>query len=479
MQRIFVTGGGGFVGQEFLRRCENSGACTLTLLTRRPLPEDPSRTGPISQIVGDLLDPDAYQAALASCDVVVHLAATTGRASVAEHERVNVEGTRALLRACKAADVRSFLHISTVAAGYADQSYYPYAKTKARAEALVQESGLAYTILRPTIVIGEKSPIWATLTKIAGLPVVPLFEGARPVDVQPVYVSDVARGIELVIQSGRFDGEVLTLGGPEPLPFRRFLEFVQQAVSGRKGRIVRLPLKPIRALLAVMEPVSARVMPVTAGQLAVFANDSVAPSNWLLDSLRPGMASIEATIEGLAGGGGAGSGGTEQFASSAPVPREMDDAALRAECRTLTRYLVGGDPSAYVEQHYLRAAAVHGLASDSALSCFDRASIKLARSGRICASWADAYCALFHRSGVLRRKLVVLAAILEHVAPTSEVFDHVRPRGVLATGFSLAAIGIASALSLLMGAVFLAPAELFCRFGSRPLGAVARTEQTP
>ena len=190
-----------------------------------------------------------------------------------------------LLQACKAAGARRFLHVSTIAAGYADQSYYPYAKTKARAEALVRESGLDFAIVRPTLVLGEKSPIWNTLLKIAKLPLIPLPEGSRSVLVQPIHVNDVVRGIELLLESGNFRGEVLELGGPRPLPFREFLGLIQEALRGEPGRIIRVPIAPIRALLAAMEPALRQQMPVTAGQLAVFANDSVPSGNWLLAQL--------------------------------------------------------------------------------------------------------------------------------------------------------------------------------------------------
>ena len=103
---------------------------------------------------------------------MVHLAALTGRAAPEEYKRVNVDGTSVLLQACKAAKVRRFLHVSTIAAGYPDQRYYPYATTKAQAESLVRESGLDLAIVRPTLVLGEKSPIWNTL--------VPIPEGRRP-----------------------------------------------------------------------------------------------------------------------------------------------------------------------------------------------------------------------------------------------------------------------------------------------------------
>ena len=478
-QQIFVTGASGFIGQTLLRRCAGSDDYSFTVLTRRPLPELAAKADP-RQVVGDLLDRDVYQPTLTGCDAVVHLAASTGRASPKDYQRVNVEGTRVLLEACKAAGVRRFLYVSTIAAGYPDQSHYPYAKTKAEAEALVRQSGLEFAIIRPTLVLGADSPIWNTLIKIAGLPVVPLFEGARPVRVQPIHADDVARGIALLLDSGRFEGELLELGGRSPLDFREFLELVQTALRGAPGRIVRIPLGPVRTLLAGMELVARPLMPVTAGQLAVFANDSVASGNWLLDQLRPGMASTEAMVARLVEARSGAPGRGRSAPPQTPQRRPMTDSAervLKTECRSLCAYLTGAPASHYVEEQYARAANRHGLGFDSEFSCFDRATLKLARSGRMFARWADAYCALFHRAGALRRKLVVLAAILEHVSPSSEAFDRVEPRSVAVTILSLAAYGFMSAVSLLLGAVILAPASVLCWMATRSERPKISTEQ--
>ena len=253
-QSIFVTGAGGFIGQDLVRKLAPSANCSLKILTRRPRYDTASQEGNPQEIVGDLLDPDIYRTALRGCDTVVHLAAATGRATPKDYERVNVEGTRALLDACRSAGVRRFLHVSTIAAAYADQSYYTYAKTKAEAERLVRESGLEFVIVRPTLVLGEKSPIWNTLLKITKLPVVPLFEGRRTVSVQPIHVDDVVRGLVRLVESESFKGEVLELGGPHPLTFRDFLAFTQQAVRGKPGKLLRIPLGPVRLMLAAMEP---------------------------------------------------------------------------------------------------------------------------------------------------------------------------------------------------------------------------------
>ena len=470
---IFVTGVGGFVGQSLIQSGITD--CSVKVLTRRPLSHI-SKDGQLEQIVGDLRDPETYRAALVGCDVVVHLAAATGRAAPEDYERVNVEGTRALLRACKAAGVRRFLHMSTIAAGYPDQRYYPYAQTKARAEALVRESGLDFAIIRPTLILGEKSPIWNTLLKIAKLPVVPLPEGVRSVLVQPIHVNDVIRGIKLLLESENFKGEVLELGGPRPLPFREFLALTQAALRSKTGRLVRVPLAPIRALLAAMEPVARPLMPVTAGQLAVFGNDSVASENWLLKQLQAGMSSTEETIAGLVSAGNTGTGTPPQKGTARAMPEEVQ-RMLQEECSVLTAYLVRMQPSPYVKEQYTRATHIHGLAFDEDFSCFDRTTVGLARSGRMLARCADAYCAIFHRRGVLRRKLTVLAAILEHVAPTSEAFDRVEASHFARTVLSLAAHGCIAAAALLLGVMVLLPASMLCWMTTRSMRSGIRVRQ--
>jgi uncharacterized protein YbjT (DUF2867 family) len=423
--------------------------------------------------------PETYSVALEGCEAVVHLAAATGRATPKEYERVNVEGTRVLLQACKKAGVRRFLHVSTIAAGYPNQRYYHYAKTKVQAEVLVKESGLDFVIVRPTLVLGEKSPTWKTLIKIAGLPVIPLPEG-RPVRVQPIHVNDVVLGIEHLLARERFEGEVLELGGPSPMLFREFLKLIQNALRGAPGKIIAAPLAPIRLALAAMEPVLRPVMPLTAGQLSVFANDSIASENWLLAELRESMPSTEETIAALLPRGGKGSGhkGRAPKLERQPSPlSESSQQIVEDECRTFVTYLVGPKPSAYVVERYVMAAQAHGLSNDEAFSCLDRAALKLARRGRMFARWADAYCALFCRNGVLRRKLVLLAAILEHVAPTSEAFDRVSPSSAAKTVLSLATYGLTSAVSLFLGAVILLPVSVVCRIAGRRADAKVGARQ--
>jgi len=467
---VFVTGAGGFIGRALLPRLLASPERRIKALYRRPDSAVRSAAGPTMEIVaGDLLQPSGWRAALEGVETVIHLAAATGRAAPAEYERANFRATRKLLAACRAAGVRRFLYVSTIAAGYPDQSYYPYARTKARAEALVVSSGLDFAIVRPTLVLGADSPIWLTLRKIAGLPVIPLPRKGRPVSVQPVHVDDVVRGIAMLLDAGRFQGEVFELGGPDAMPFSAFLSDIHRAVTGKPARIVPVPLVPIRLLLALVEPVLRPLMPVTAGQLAVFANDSTAAPNWLLDRLRDGIATTEGTIARLTEMPPAGPAApAARPPSRAPARALTDDAkrALEVECALFGRYLVGVSPNAYASRHYVEASARHGLAVDADLAPFDRAMLAVAREGRLLTRCADAYSAILHRGGALRRKLIVLAAILEHAAPTSELFDRPKGNGVAGALLGLLGHGAAFGLALIAGLMIFLPVRLLRSAGA-------------
>jgi hypothetical protein len=136
----------------------------------------------------------------------------------------------------------------------------------------------------------------------------------------------------------------------------------------------------------------------------------------------------------------------------------MDAAALERECAVFTRHLVGAEPTPYVVRQY---AAAHAVRPDTfaAPSGFGAFAVRLAHTSAFGARMADAHCRLFAPRGVLRRKLVLLLAILETTPPFHGDFDAVRgapTAQVLALGVGAAAWLVA----LLLGTIVLLPARL-------------------
>jgi len=105
------------------------------------------------------------------------------------------------------------------------------------------------------------------------------------------------------------------------------------------------------------------------------------------------------------------------------------DSALASECDTLCRYLTGREAPAEVIEHYVRAhelGLLEGQAASGAPSRSDRLLVLLAQGGPQSAGLADAISVLIAKKGLLRRKLVLLLAILESARSTWRGVDTVE-----------------------------------------------------
>ena len=270
------------------------------LLTRKPLPEPVSPPGIATEIVtGDVGHPESYAAALAGCDTVLHLAAATGRAARSEFESVNVKGTQALVAACERAGVRNFLFVSTIAVRYPDKRRYPYAESKQRAEDIVRASSLRFTIVRPTIVVARDAPIWQSLVRLATSRVM-LMPGPGTARVQPIHVDDMVAAFIEMLDDDRFSGETVEIGGADVASFENLLRGIHRRRTGREPTVLHLPLTPIAAALFWMERLIGPALPITAGQLSAFANDSIAEMP--RTSMRTHVRGLDQIIRECAGG---------------------------------------------------------------------------------------------------------------------------------------------------------------------------------
>ncbi|MEP6999346.1 MAG: NAD(P)H-binding protein [bacterium] len=275
MSALFVTGATGFVGRRVARALARDGHEDVRLLTRHPERMPSIRAG-WSVVSGDLARPAEWSARLEGVDTVVHLAASTGKVRKGVHVDAIVGGTERLLDAARTAGVSRFMFVSSVAAGFANRRYYPYADAKAAAEALVRESAFDWLIVRPTMVFGPDSPVLRGLRKLAMLPL-PLIFGSGTEPVEPIFVDDLAAMLVAALGVRPWGGKTITLGGPERVTTEELLGRLRAMgnAPGLRARFIHLPLPLFREALGTIEPLLFPLMPLTAGQLATFANPSV------------------------------------------------------------------------------------------------------------------------------------------------------------------------------------------------------------
>jgi NADH dehydrogenase len=432
---LFVTGASGFVGRHVLARAGERFERVIAL-ARGELADLPAG---VEWLRGDLLEnsPAPWELSLAGCDAVLHLAATTGKAAPAEFERGIVEATQRVAAAARRAGVRHFVYVSSVAVRFTDQAHYPYAHTKTRAEQAVRESGVPATIVRPTIVAGPGSPVMKGFATLALAPLTPVF-GDGQKRVAPIHVEDLAEML-VEIAAREPSAEPIELGGPQTFTLDALLAGLRSAHGRGSAHLVHLPLAPIRALLAALEPALRPVLPLTAGQLATFANDGLpSPSAFTAQrgkALRPAL-SPEAVAQ--------------------PGARDSD-GVLRGECAVLARHLLGFSASPALCQRYVRQQRALGLDSPSG---FDALLVRLARRGGVALALADSYAGWLARRSVLRTKLVGVLALLETSPDNFAAVD--APDANLAWP-RLIGRGLAEAFTALIAVALLLPLHLLSR----------------
>jgi uncharacterized protein YbjT (DUF2867 family) len=180
---VALTGATGFVGQAVLDVAVRRGV-QVRALTRRPQAE---RQG-IEWVPGDLTSAAALGDLVRGVGTVLHVAGLTSARDPAAFAAANVDGTAKLLAAARGAQAKRFVFVSSLAAREPALSHY--GASKAEAEALVQASGLDWTIVRPPGVYGPRDIDYLEMFRSAKLGIVPLPpRGASSI----IHVEDLAR----------------------------------------------------------------------------------------------------------------------------------------------------------------------------------------------------------------------------------------------------------------------------------------------
>jgi dihydroflavonol-4-reductase len=174
--KALVTGANGFTGSHLVKALEKRGDTVVGLVRRT---SDLSRLEgcAIAYIYGDITDEAALTEAMQAVDVVFHTAAYVelGLVDAAEMERINVEGTRAVLAAAKAAQVKRLIYCSTIGiygdtqGKTIDETFVrsqvgfssAYDRTKYLAQELVNQAvkeGLSIVSVMPSGILGADDP---------------------------------------------------------------------------------------------------------------------------------------------------------------------------------------------------------------------------------------------------------------------------------------------------------------------------------
>lgn len=250
-QQIVVLGGTGFIGRHLVPRLVSMGH-TVTVLSRNREKQRELIVLPSVRLISvDPYDRAALAERLAAHETVINLVGILNETGRNTFTHAHVDLTATLIAACRQVGIRRIHQMSSVNAG---ERASKYLKTRGEAEAQVRNSGMEWTIYRPSVVYGAGDGLVFRFLKLLQMgPILPL---AQPhAKFAPAYVGDVAEAIKRCLADRSRIGKIFELYGPDTLELVQLVRMIRD-MAGLRRAVLPLPggLGWLQAIAAEMIP---------------------------------------------------------------------------------------------------------------------------------------------------------------------------------------------------------------------------------
>ena len=249
--KVLVTGATGFTGSYTVPELIAAGH-EVTCFVRPSSDRSRIDQCAVSYVEGSLEDRASLTAALRGKDALVNIA------SLGFGHAANI------VNSALAAGVSRALFISTTAIFTSLNA--PSKIVRLAAEKLIMESGLQYTILRPTMIYGSsKDRNMCRLVKyLHRFPLIPMLGSGEYLQ-QPVYVGDLAKAIVLAIGAANSINKAYNIAGAAPVSYNQVIDIVCAGLR-RKVWKLHIPAQLMVNFLATTERMRIR-LPIKSEQV--------------------------------------------------------------------------------------------------------------------------------------------------------------------------------------------------------------------
>jgi len=271
--RVLVTGGTGVVGRATIDALLERGH-EVRVFSRNAHEDVREWQHRVEPFPGDVSNEVEVRGAADGCEAVIHLSAIVAESPPeTTFEKVNVVGTRNLIREAEKAGVRRFVYVSSLGA---DRGESPYHRSKLRGEEIARTFDGNWIVVRPGNVYGHgDEQISRILKMVRTLPAVPVIAGGdRPF--QPIWAGDAGDALALAAERDDLAGRVLEVAGPEQTTFD---DVVERLARLTKRNPIRLPVPvPLASMALRAANALGADLPVDTGQLTMLGEGNVVTS---------------------------------------------------------------------------------------------------------------------------------------------------------------------------------------------------------
>ena len=257
---ILVTGATGFIGRHLVQTLLQQNLPVRCLLPQNRLdnlPWDTDSDHAPEIVTGNVLDEEAVFQAVTGVHTIFHLESAMWWGNERNLERIELAGTRNLITAARSARVGRLMYISHL--GASASSAYTLHRIKGQVESVVQNSGLAYTIIRSGIVFGEDDAFFNHIAMmLQSNPVLHFMPGEGEIVLHPIYIDDLVKAMILALEDLNLVDRTIEIGGLEYITYEDLLLTIMRVTNSRR---LIIPLPPY--LMRTISGISNRIFPRT------------------------------------------------------------------------------------------------------------------------------------------------------------------------------------------------------------------------
>ena len=230
--KIVVTGASGFIAKN-LRKHLSEKNVDLISISRNDFKNFKSE----SKIISKNYDGKKLLHLIKNSDALIHLVGIGKQSVNSDYDAINAELTRHVVDLSKKANIKKIVYLSGL--GVSAKTTLGYFISKYNAENYIVNSGLDYTVFRPSYIVGTDDMFTKYLKRQIkngeiGIP------GSGTYSIQPIHISDVVKIIFKSALQPKFNNKIIDLVGPDFVTFEKYVKLFSK---GTKTSIKKIRLE--------------------------------------------------------------------------------------------------------------------------------------------------------------------------------------------------------------------------------------------
>lgn len=295
--RLFITGATGYFGRNLLAKIIEAGHDPLCLIR---LGSEKKITGlmpEVEAISGDITDMPAWRFQLMemkNIDAFINLVGIIREfpSRGITYDRLHFQATKQLADLAKEMGIKRFIQMSAL--GASPDSKAEYHRSKYRAEEYLKNSGLEWTIFRPSLIMGQGNGALETIIKLMDTaPRMPII-GSGKYRMQPVDVDNVTDGFVQSLEAEKTFGKIYEIGGPEQFSYDKMIDKIAE-IRGKKIKKLHIPTLFMKMSAEVFEYFS--FFPLSKGQINMLLEENITDSDQYFKDFKIKPISFEESLK--------------------------------------------------------------------------------------------------------------------------------------------------------------------------------------